>query len=84
VLIMSHRKSFILAVVLIATFATLAGSGTMRVQKDSVPKSQDRLALAEDEVKQLLMLIDTDKKGRISKRELMNFMEAEFERLDKD
>jgi Ca2+-binding EF-hand superfamily protein len=56
----------------------------MRVQKDSVPKSQDRLALAEDEVKQLLMLIDTDKKGRISKRELMNFMEAEFERLGKD
>jgi hypothetical protein len=29
--------------------------------------SQDKLALAEPEVKQLLLLIDTDKNGKISK-----------------
>ena len=38
----------------------------------------------EDEVKQLLLLIDTDKNGKISTQEFMKFMGAEFERLDKD
>jgi Ca2+-binding EF-hand superfamily protein len=32
----------------------------------------------------LLLLIDTDENGKISKREWMKFMEAEFDRLDKD
>jgi len=40
-------------------------------------------ALAEDEVKRLLLLMDTDKNGKISKQEWMKFMEAEFDRLDK-
>jgi Ca2+-binding EF-hand superfamily protein len=40
--------------------------------------------MGEEEVKQLLLLIDTDKKGKISKQEWMKFMEAEFDRLDKD
>lgn len=53
-------------------------------QKDSVPRKQDQLALGEDEVKQLLLLIDTEKKGSITKKEWMHFMEAEFDRLDKD
>jgi hypothetical protein len=53
-------------------------------QKESVPKPQDKVALGEDDVKQLLLLMDTDKNGKISKREYMAFMEAEFNRLDKD
>jgi Ca2+-binding EF-hand superfamily protein len=52
-------------------------------QKAAAPKPQDKLALGEAEVKQLLLLIDTEKKGRISKQEWMKFMEAEFDRLDK-
>jgi Ca2+-binding EF-hand superfamily protein len=32
----------------------------------------------------LLLLMDTDKSGKISKQEWMKFMEAEFDRLDKD
>jgi hypothetical protein len=53
-------------------------------QRQGVPKPQDKLALGEPEVKQLLLLMDTDKSGRISKEEWMKFMEAEFDRLDKD
>jgi hypothetical protein len=30
------------------------------------------------------LLMDTDKNGKISKQEWMKFMEAEFDRLDKD
>ena len=40
--------------------------------------------MGEPEVKQLLLLMDTDKSGKISKEEWMKFMESEFDRLDKD
>jgi Ca2+-binding EF-hand superfamily protein len=40
--------------------------------------------LGEDEVKQLVQLMDQDKNGRVSEPEFMNFMKAEFKRLDKD
>jgi Ca2+-binding EF-hand superfamily protein len=53
-------------------------------QRASTPKAQDKVALGQNEVKQLLLLMDTDKNGKISKQEYMNFMAAEFDRLDKD
>lgn len=40
--------------------------------------------MGEDGVRQLLALMDTDKKGMVSKQEFMKYMEAEFERLDKN
>src|ERR1700722_17262818 len=58
--------------------------GAVPPQKAAVPKPQDKLALGEGEVKQLLLLIDTDKTGKITKQEWMRFMEAEFDRLDKN
>ena len=80
---LTRRKivSVILAiVVLVATWAML---GTAVAQRAAVPKPQDKLALGENEVKQLLLLMDTDKSGKISKQEWMKFMEAEFDRRDK-
>jgi Ca2+-binding EF-hand superfamily protein len=32
----------------------------------------------------MLMLMDKDQNGKVSKQEFMNFMETEFERLDVD
>jgi hypothetical protein len=58
--------------------------GTARAQKAAVPKPPDKLELGDAEVRQLLLLMDTDKNGKISKKEWMTFMEAEFDRLDKD
>ena len=49
-----------------------------------IPKQQRTLALGEEEIKQLLVLMDTDKNGKIFKQEYLNFMSAEFDRLDKD
>ena len=71
----------LMAAVLIAIAAML---GTALAQQASAPTSQDKLAKAEPEVKQLLLLMDTDKNGKIFKQEWMTFMEAEFDRLDKD
>ena len=47
-------------------------------------EKQDAFVRANEHVKELLLLMDTDKNGRISKQEWMNFMEAEFNRLDKE
>lgn len=61
-------------------FASLVASA----EKASTPKEQDKVALGENEVKQLLLLMDTDKNGKISRQEYMDFMSKEFDRLDKD
>jgi Ca2+-binding EF-hand superfamily protein len=57
--------------VFIATGAMLE---TAVAQKAAVPKPQDKLALGEEEVKRLLLLMDTDKNGKISKQEWIKFM----------
>jgi hypothetical protein len=44
--------------------ATWAMPGLAVAQKAAVPKPQDKLSLGENEVKQLLLLIDTDENGR--------------------
>jgi hypothetical protein len=52
--------------------------------KASVPRPQDALALGENAAKDLLLLIEPDKNGKISKQAWMRFMGEEFDRLDKD
>jgi EF hand len=83
---MSKRTNIVLltamSVVLVAALAMPGGA--IAQTKAAAPKAQDKLALGEEQAKQLLLLIDTDKKGKISKREWVKFMEAEFDRLDKD
>jgi Ca2+-binding EF-hand superfamily protein len=63
--------------------AVMAATGVMAVA-DVAPKPQDKFALANENVKQLLLLLDADKNGKVSKREWMAFMEAEFNKLDRD
>jgi Ca2+-binding EF-hand superfamily protein len=73
---------------IIVVIAVLVVTGTKfgnaAAQKAAIPKPQNKLAIAENEVKQLLPLMDSDKRGMVSRQEFMRFMEAEFERLDKN
>ena len=73
---------------ILAILTVLLVTGTMlataAAQKASVPKVQDRLAMGEEEVKHLLLLMNPDKQGMVSQQEYMKFMEAEFERLDRE
>lgn len=65
----------------------MGASGAVRAsgaQKASVPKQQDTVALARGKAIELLLVMDTGKNGKVSKQEWMKFMEAEFDRLDKD
>ena len=82
---MSSRTSVMFVVVVIAVLvATGAMLGTAATQKASASKPQDNLALGEGEVKKLVLLMETDNEGKVSKQEFMSFMEAEFNRLDKN
>jgi|ERR1700728_3555851 EF hand len=45
---------------------------------------EKRLAAATEAAKQLLLVMDTNQSGKVSKEEWMKFMEAEFDRLDTD
>ena len=69
---------------LIALLSATALFGSALPQKVATPKQPSKHALAEENVKELLLLMDTEKSGKISKQEWMKFMEAEFDRLDKD
>jgi hypothetical protein len=53
-------------------------------EKDTLGRPPSKLALGEEQVKDLLLLMDADKNGKISKKEWMDFASAEFDRLDKD
>ena len=69
---MLKQGNTVLAVlVIVALFAIGTIVGTAFAQKTAVPKPQDRLALGEEQVKQLLLLMDTDENGKISKQEWM-------------
>jgi Ca2+-binding EF-hand superfamily protein len=70
-------------VAIVVSVAIWAMLGTAVAQQASAPKPQANLALGEGEVKKLLLLMDTDNDGKVSKQEFMSFMEAEFNRLDK-
>ena len=48
------------------------------------PRKEKTLIAGEKEAKKLLLLMDRDENGMVSKQEFMSFMEAEFDRLDKD
>jgi Ca2+-binding EF-hand superfamily protein len=64
--------------------AAMSLTGVAVAQKVGSSAQPDKFAVANKNVKELLLLMDADKDGKISKREWMSFMEAEFNRLDKD
>src|ERR1700751_5376463 len=55
---------------LLGAIESIAGA-----QKASAPNPQANLALGEREVKKLLLLMETDSDGKVSKQEFMSFME---------
>jgi hypothetical protein len=66
--------------------AGLSAAGTALSQDTSQnsARKERNIAAGEKEAKKLLLLMDKDQNGKVSKQEFMAFMEEEFERLDKD
>lgn len=73
-----NRRSLILALL-----SAAAALPCFPAQKSTTPKPNTSYLITQ-KVKELLLLIDTDKNGKISRQEWMNFMAAEFDRLDTD
>ena len=73
----------ILGLLAVATFGAGVWSA-MATASGGMPPPPDKIALGENEVKELVMLMDHDRNGKVSKAEYTAFMDAEFARLDKD
>jgi hypothetical protein len=80
---MLRPSTWVKVLIALSVLAVTFLLGTAAAQKAAVPKPQDRLALGEESVKQLLLLMETDTRGNVSKQTYMQFMESEFHRLDK-
>lgn len=61
----------------------VAGIGVGIAQNVPDPKQkEEKLAAGEVEAKRLLLLMDRDKSGKVSRDEFMSFMASEFDLLD--
>lgn len=84
-----ERKSVFVVLVVAAFLVEGAAVGiAIAAQKadERIAHTEKEGAIVHGEViaKELLLLMDKDKNGKISRQGFMNFMEAEFNRLDKD
>lgn len=65
----------------IVCFAAVLSAASLPAHADNgIPK--DRQGAADANAKQMLLLMDQDKNGKVSRQEYMDFMSAEFDRLD--
>jgi len=81
---MMLKRTNIVKVLVVAAGLLAAGASLGTAAAQAADKPKDKLTLGEVEVKQLILLMDADKNGKISREEYMRFMQAEFDRLDKD
>ncbi|HWZ49963.1 MAG TPA: EF-hand domain-containing protein [Granulicella sp.] len=72
----------IAALVAMGGAARTVGAAQQQPQPQPVTPASPAVAAGEAEAKKLLVLMDTDKSGRVSKEEFMRYMAAEFDRLD--
>jgi Ca2+-binding EF-hand superfamily protein len=76
-----NRRESILA---LAAASIVTARPSVAQTTTASPKSPNRQAIVQQNVRELLLAMDTDKNGKISKQEWMDFMSKEFDRLDTD
>jgi len=77
------RKHALVGFAVIALLATGTGIGTALAREASTAR-HDYVAMGEAEIHRLLLLMDEDKSGTVSRQEFTKYMDAEFARLEKD
>ena len=78
-------KATLIVPIIVVSIA--AGAGVILAQDNGAPPNPPKekaVAAGEVEAKRLLLLMDKDQNGKVSRQEFMDFMAAEFERLDKN
>ncbi len=81
---MRRRKSIFAVRGLPAAGIALPTSIVVQTANQKPGEKEKKTAAGEKEAKKVLLLMDQDQNGKVSKQEFMSFMEAEFGRLDKD
>lgn len=80
---LTKQKIVLSGLAVAALLAAGISAGTATAREDArLP--HDPVAIGEDAAKQLVLLMDQDTNGKVSEAEFMKFMQAEFQRLDKD
>jgi len=79
----TKQKIMFVVLGMAALIAAGTTGGVAFARGDNTQPSHPQV-LADEEVRQLVLLLDQDKNGKVSKQEFLKFMEAEFDRLDKD
>ena len=78
-------KLIVFIPILILMSGVAVAQTTSRAQTASAAQEKrSPLERADPQVKQLLLIMDKDSNGKISRVEFMSFMSAEFDRLDVD
>jgi hypothetical protein len=79
---MLRSRSYALAGLAVVTWLAAGAAGTA-LAREALRFQQDKIAMGQDEVKQLLPLM-ADETGKVSEEAFMKYMQAEFKRLKKD
>jgi len=83
--ITGERRKFVFSITgLCAAAAAVPAHLAGQNAAGSAERKAKNISAGEKEARILLLLMDKDQNGKVSKQEFMNFMEAEFDRLDKD
>jgi hypothetical protein len=78
------RRNLLTVLRLLAVIVAAYAAAPSSAQKANVPIHQDVVALAQPKVTEVLLVMDANKNGKISKKDFMNLMEAVFDRLDRE
>ena len=81
-MLQGRRKLLLDMAGLITAGAALPSALAGQNANGAPPRKEKNLTAGEKEAKKLLVLMDKDQNGKVSKEEFMSFMEAEFERMD--
>jgi hypothetical protein len=78
------RRKIVFSIAGLFAAAAVPTDLTGQIASGSAQGKTKNVSAGEKEAKKLLLLMDRDQNGKVSKQEFMSFMEAEFDRLDKD
>jgi hypothetical protein len=81
---LNRQKLVMLKLGVAGALAVGATVGIAVAQNSVSPPTPGQVTMGEDDAKKMVLLMDADKNGRVSREEFKTFMDAEFKRLDTD
>jgi hypothetical protein len=83
-LVPKRQKLVLLKLAVAGALAVGVTVGIAAAQNTVSPPTPGQVTMGEDDAKKMVLLMDADKNGQVSREEFKTFMDAEFKRLDTD